>query len=208
MTSPPDARERSELCDLFIELGPDASTLCGDWTTQDLAAHLVIRERNPLAGPGILFGGPAARVTDWAMAREREKGYAAVVDRVRGGPPLPFRLPVVRSWLNLNEFFVHHEDVRRANGLGPRTDRPDLEASLRPVVSAMAGIQLWRRGLDVELIDHTGSALAKRGDNPPRIVGRPGELLLWLNGRAEDADVAFEGSEEQISALWEAELGI
>ena len=54
---PLDAVERDELCDLFVARGPDAPTLCEGWTTADLAAHLVVRERNPLAGPGIVFGG-------------------------------------------------------------------------------------------------------------------------------------------------------
>ena len=30
-----------------------------------------------------------------------------------------FRLGLVRRVAYLNEFFVHHEDVRRANGFGP-----------------------------------------------------------------------------------------
>ena len=53
-----DLRERHELCDLMLELGPDVPTLCGEWTAFDLAAHLAIRERNPLSAPGILVGGP------------------------------------------------------------------------------------------------------------------------------------------------------
>lgn len=204
-----DARERNELCALFDRLGPDAPTLCGDWTTADLAAHLVARERNPLAGPGILFGGPFGRLTEWAMEREAARGYDAMVERIRTGPPLvPWRIPALRALLNLNEYFVHHEDVRRANGESPRTDRDDLDAALRPVVSRMAGMQLWRAGIDVELVDDAGTMLARRGTRPPKVVGRPGELLLWLNGRGRVADVAFEGSEDQVSALWDAELDL
>ena len=41
------ATERNALADLFLERGPDEPTLCGDWTTNDLLAHLVIRERRP-----------------------------------------------------------------------------------------------------------------------------------------------------------------
>ena len=44
MSAPIDVRERLELCDLLLELGPDAPTLCEGWTTADLAAHLVLRE--------------------------------------------------------------------------------------------------------------------------------------------------------------------
>lgn len=209
MAIPHDARERAELCARFTQLGPDAPTLCGDWTTADLAAHLVARERNPLAGPGIVLGGPLERVTDWATAREKRRGYEEVVDRVRTGPPLvPWGLPVLRSILNLNEYFVHHEDVRRANGEGPRTDRPELDDALRPVVARMAGIQLWRGKVDVELVDDRGRTLARRGVDPPKVIGRPGELLLWLNGRADVADVAFDGDQEAVSRLWEADLGL
>lgn len=51
--------ERQGLSDLLLELGPDASTLCAGWDTVDLAVHLVVvRERKPLAAPGILLGGP------------------------------------------------------------------------------------------------------------------------------------------------------
>ena len=54
-----DVVERAQLCDLFEELGPGAPTLLAPWTTRDLAGHLVLRERDYLAGPGV---GPARRV--------------------------------------------------------------------------------------------------------------------------------------------------
>ncbi len=49
------AAERNALADLFLERGPDEPTLAGDWTTNDLLAHLVVRERRPDAAPGILI---------------------------------------------------------------------------------------------------------------------------------------------------------
>jgi hypothetical protein len=63
---PLDARERRELCDLFGDLGPEAPTLCEGWATMDLAVHLVVRERRPQASPGILLGGPFAKVLERA----------------------------------------------------------------------------------------------------------------------------------------------
>ncbi len=48
-----DAVERAQLANLLAELGPDAPTLLPPWTTRDVAAHLVLRERDPLAGPGL-----------------------------------------------------------------------------------------------------------------------------------------------------------
>lgn len=37
-------RERHQLCDLALQVGPDAPTLCDGWTVFDLIAHLVVRE--------------------------------------------------------------------------------------------------------------------------------------------------------------------
>ena len=89
-SEPLDARERRELCDLFEELGPDAPTLCEGWTTDDLAAHLVVRERNPTAGPGILLGGRFAAHTERLMEKAKAAGYRAP------GRPGPQR-PAVRA---------------------------------------------------------------------------------------------------------------
>ncbi len=55
--------ERQTLSQLFDQLGPDAPTLCSGWTTLDLAAHLVVRERRPDSGPGLVWP-PMAGYTD------------------------------------------------------------------------------------------------------------------------------------------------
>jgi hypothetical protein len=66
-----DAVERAQLADLLGELGPGAPTLLAPWTTRDLAAHLVLRERNPLAGPG--WSCPARGATWRNDAGERSR---------------------------------------------------------------------------------------------------------------------------------------
>ena len=76
MPSPARA-ERAALCDLFLEVGPDAPTLCGAWTTRDLAAHLVVRERRPDAAPASSAGSCAAHRSRCA------RGGRAAVDRDR-----------------------------------------------------------------------------------------------------------------------------
>ena len=59
------------------------------------------------------------------MDRARAQGYERLVERLRSGPPpCPWRLPGLRALLNTNEWFVHHEDVRRANGREPRATGP------------------------------------------------------------------------------------
>jgi Mycothiol maleylpyruvate isomerase N-terminal domain len=56
-----DAEERAQLSDLLDQLGPEAPTLLAPWTTRDLAAHLVLRERGYLAGPGLVLPGAWGR---------------------------------------------------------------------------------------------------------------------------------------------------
>jgi hypothetical protein len=46
-----DAHERRKLCEVFDALGPSVATLIDGWTAHDLAAHLVLRERDLVAGP-------------------------------------------------------------------------------------------------------------------------------------------------------------
>jgi uncharacterized protein (TIGR03085 family) len=124
---PLDAQERLALCDVFEEFGADVPTLLKGWTAQDLASHIVLRERDLIAAPGLILPGPFQRFAERRRVRLAEQNeFGWLVERIRSGPPPGFfRIGLVRSFPNLNEFFVHHEDVRRANGLGPRnTSRP------------------------------------------------------------------------------------
>ena len=74
--------ERAALCELLSTVGPDAPTLCGDWTTHDLAAHLWIRETDPVGAPGIL-AKPLAGLTERRMAEAKARwGYQDLVERV------------------------------------------------------------------------------------------------------------------------------
>lgn len=210
-----DARERAELADLFDELGPDAPTLCEGWTTSDLAAHLVARERNPLAGPGILAGDrfPAfERLTERTMEREQRRGYDRVVGRVRSGPPPgPFAVPGLRTMINLVEYAVHHEDVRRANGLTPRTGVEDLQDALWPLLTRLGRLALRGvpRGVGVELARPDGAQkVVRKGDRVVRVTGEPLEMLLWAYGRGDHAQVDFAGRPDDVAAVKAAHLTI
>jgi uncharacterized protein (TIGR03085 family) len=114
-----DAIERKQLADLFDELGPDAPTLLDPWMTRDLAAHLVLREHDYLAAPGLVLPGAWGRFAERRRTALARKDFPWLVATIRSGPPRGFfRIGWVRRLPNLNEFFVHHEDVRRANGRG------------------------------------------------------------------------------------------
>ncbi len=107
--------ERLELCDLFDQVGPDAATLCEGWTTHDLAAHLWVRETDPLGAPGIL-AKPLAGLTERRMNETKLRwSYTELVDRLRNGPARfsVFAIPGLDEGANSMEYFIHHEDVRR-----------------------------------------------------------------------------------------------
>jgi uncharacterized protein (TIGR03085 family) len=205
-----DAIERDQLCDLLLQLGPDAPTCCDGWTTLDMSAHLVLRERNPRALPGILLGGRFEAGLDRLMDKAKERGFEALVAKVRSGPPIgPMAVPGLRTLTNLNEYFVHHEDVRRANGLGPRTDRPDLQDALWSQTRLGARLQLRKVRAGVELQRAGGEVVRGHSGQPVcRISGDPGEIALYLNGRRGPAQVELSGDPDAIAALQRAELGI
>jgi hypothetical protein len=72
-----DDVERTRLCDLLDELGPEAPTLLEPWTARDIAAHLVLRERDSLAGPGLVLPGT------WGRLAERRRRALALTDFTR-----------------------------------------------------------------------------------------------------------------------------
>ena len=209
---PLDQREREELCDLLLELGPDAPTLCEGWTTADLAAHLVVRERDPRSMPGILkpdsrFG----RTTANLIVKKKAAGYETVVARIRRGAPLiPWRIKGLRTLFNLNEYVVHHEDVRRANGLGPRTDRPDLDAAVWGLLQKGAKMTTRSvKGVGLVLRRPSGEEITvRKGEPVATITGEPVDVLLYLLGRRGAAQDESTGDPVAVTTLQAAKLGI
>ena len=206
-----DARERSGLCDLLDELGPDAATLLTPWTTRDIAVHLYLREHDPVAGPGLVIPGAWARLAERHHRRAAGRDFSDLVASVRSGPRGVFRLRWLRKVPNLNEFFVHHEDVRRANGGAPRDFDPAMKQALWANVRSGARILARRlRGCGLELHDpSTGETVRARGGKPMvRVSGEPGELLLFLFGRQDAAVVEVDGPPETITRVRSARLGV
>ena len=207
-----DAIEREQLCDLLDELGPQAPTLLNPWTTRDLAAHLALREHDLLAAPGLVVPGAWGRFAEQRRLALKETGFTDLVATIRSGPPPGFfRIGVVRRFPNLNEFFVHHEDVRRANGFGSRTNPPSEDATLfRNVTRArwLLSRRLRGAGLDLEWAGKDRVIRARQGQPTARLRGLPGELLLFLFGRRDAADVEITGSSEAIEAIQQTPFGM
>jgi uncharacterized protein (TIGR03085 family) len=208
----PARRERAELCELFLELGPDEPTLCGDWTTRDLAAHLVVRERRPDAAIGIVVP-KAAGYTDRVQAGVADTEWTELVETVRSGPPFwsPTRLAKVDELANTVEFFVHLEDVRRAQPTWePRALDADLVGALHGVLAKMSKrlVKSSPVGIVLEPDDDHGPIVAKQADPSVTVRGPVGELVMFVYGRRTHSRVELFGDDASIEAVNAASFGI
>jgi uncharacterized protein (TIGR03085 family) len=207
-----DATERAQLSDLLQELGPGAPTLLAPWTTRDIAAHLVLREHDNLAGPGLVVPGPWSRFAQRRQAALARRDFTWLTGTLRSGPPRGFfRIGWVRRLASLNEFFVHHEDVRRANGRGPRTNEPAMDEALWLNVRRgrwLLARRLRGAGLELHWAGTAETVRARRGEPVARIAGPPGELLLYLFGRQQVAQVEVSGPDAAVEAVRRTRFGM
>ena len=202
------------MCALLDETGPHAPTLCEGWTTLDLAAHLVLREHRPDASVGIL-GGPLAGYTRRAQeAIASRTPYPELVTTIRNGPPLlsVFALPGVDERANVVEYFVHHEDVRRAQ---PDWEPRELSQGLSEVLwqrLRMARFILRKAPVGIEFARDDQRAGGARNGQQVRITaqaripivtvtGTPAELTMWALGRTGAARVRLDGAQADVEAL-------
>jgi len=181
--------ERSSLSELLLDVGPQAPTLCAGWTTRDLAAHLILRESRPDAALGIL-GGPLAAHTARVQESIATRDWVDLVNTLRNGPPRwsPQSIGRLDAESNTVEYFVHHEDVRRAiNDWQPRELTPTDVAALWPRITRLGKLLLRRCSVGVVVEPTDGPAAGtrvtlKQGDGVT-LHGPVGEITLALFGR-------------------------
>lgn len=203
--------ERAALCNTALEVGPDAPTLCGEWTVKQLICHLLVRERHPVGASGIVVP-PLSGLTDRAMESLEDQDFASLVERVRGGPPrwAPFALPKVDAVVNTLEYLVHHEDIRRAQEGWTARELSDREQQVVWRLIRVAGKGLVRPA-DVPVAIRTPegrAATLRKGADPAVVTGPPVELALMLYGRDQVAGLEFSGPGEKIATLRQARLGL
>ena len=203
--------ERSELCDLALQVGGDQPTLCEDWTVKDLVVHLLVREGSP-AALGIAlpaFAGYNQRVS----RRVGRHDLSVLVEKLRHGPPTltPYAVPKVDELANTLEFFVHHEDIRRAQpDWSPRTLGDDAEKLLWSMTRT-AGKRLTRRspvGVTIENSVTGSQAMLKEGSDTVTVRGLPSEVALFVFGRKAQARVDLLGDGDAVARLRTTSLGI
>jgi uncharacterized protein (TIGR03085 family) len=136
-------------------------------------------------------------------------GYAALVDRFEAGPSRHSLMGRFDEALNLVEYIVHHEDLRRGSGPVPPRDLPPAELD-----------EIWRRArlilkrayrkapVGVELVPDGGPVTpVRRGPSAVTLAGSRLDLVLHAFGRRSAADVRVDGSSEGVSSFtrWAAQ---
>ena len=209
--------ERDALADTLVRVGPDAPTLCTGWSAADLAAHLVVREGRLLAAMGIVIKPLAPLTARVQNATKKRTPFAKLVERIRQGPPpwSPFRIGPLDTAGNTFEYFVHHEDLRRAVGDGPRRLDQAQSDDLWNRLRRQAKLSFRSVPVGVTLVR------AEEGDSPRQTVvakhatplmvtvsGPAGELVLFAFGRKDAARVQLTGDDAAVERLRGAKLGI
>ena len=188
------SRERAALVSTMRAAGPDAPTLCGDWTTRDLAAHLVLRERRPDAAAGVLIRALAGYTARKQQELADSTEWPELLAMVASGPPLYSPLKLLDPLVNTTEMFIHHEDVRRAAPQWqPRNLDTDLSSALRRQVRLVSRMSL-ARAPTVRRLPRSA------GDRECVITGAAPELVLFLSGR-DVAQVHFTGDDDTVSQV-------
>ncbi len=202
------ASERSALVQVLADAGPSAPTLCEGWQARHLVAHLLLRESKPLVAVG-MPGGPLAARTELTTNRladelTGQRRFEKALQDFAGLPGyLHMRslLPGLDEAMNLIEYFVHTEDVRRASPaeggqVAPRVLADGVQEKMWQVLRARARMMVGRKypqGLVLEAPGYSPAVhtviAPPAGQVATVLTGEPGELVLYLFGREAAAQV-------------------
>jgi uncharacterized protein (TIGR03085 family) len=203
-------RERTALCDTALQVGEDQPTLSGEWTVKDLVVHLLLREGSPAAAG--IFVSPLARLTELESRRIGRRDFTVLVEKLRSGPPLysPAAVPRLDRILNTLEYFVHHEDIRRAQPGWEARVLPDADEKLLWAMVRHAGKGLTRGapvGVAIRNATTGSTHRLRSGENTVTVTGLPSEVTLYVFGRRPQADVELSGDAAAVAGLTDHSLG-
>jgi len=193
---------------------PSAPTLCGEWNAAQLTAHLVLRERSLVELGGRL---PVEKLQQRAHAAVDAYAarfpYSELIDQFEFGPPRwsAFAFPPVREAVNLLEYIVHHEDVRRAGStFRPRVLPPGDQSAVWGRLRLTARLTLRQVPQGVHLVspEHGTLDAPKPGAPTVTVTGEPVELALVITGRQGAARVTYDGPPEDVAAFSGARIAL
>ncbi|GAA2042710.1 TIGR03085 family metal-binding protein [Yaniella flava] len=206
------AASRAALVAALYAAGPNEPTLVEQWQTQHLAASVYLRE-NPHQVT-TRASGPTATATKTAIAQLGEestsrKAFYNLVRKIGDGPEGPpaeargsvfsrlrravfDRREEVESLLL--EFFVHTEDVRRAQARwAPRKLTDAYADALFEQLREQARKHYAQAKTGYVLVRTNGERIvAKRGTTLTYVTGPAGELVLHALGRPDHALVLID----------------
>lgn len=203
------AASRDALVEALLSAGPGQPTLCAGWQTQHLAAHVVLREGSPLVA-GLVLRPLQSRLERRTMelgdSAATGAAYQDLVARIAAGPSTGRlgervrHLTAVRraaQAANLLEFFVHTEDVRRAQDRwAPRRLAEDYADALFTELARTARLRYRSEDTGIVLARSTGQRVVARrpgtGESSRTVSGPVGELVMHAFGRRDDALVVVD----------------
>lgn len=207
------AASRDALVTALLAAGPQAPTLCEGWQTQHLAAHIHLRESSPLSVGLVvspLSRALQAKTMELGEASQSVKEYQRLVKSIASantespdqGKPSKNPLRRIGSGAgrrlatlgNLLEFFVHTEDVRRAQRRwAPRKLSTEYADALFTELRHQAKIHYRKFPTGVALVRSNGERIiAKKGNEYTFISGPAGELVLHAFGRDDHSLVLVD----------------
>lgn len=205
--------EQDALVHTLRASNPDAPTLCEGWDVRRLVAHLVQREQDPVSGlKDALARKPPGEEPGLGRLTERARspyGFARLVDRFVAGAPSWSPMSWAAEKINLVEYVIHHEDVRRAgsDAVGPRDLPAGQQDAVWQQLGLFARLGLRKAPVGVRLARPTGDTRVVKAGDGVTLTGEPVELALWVSGRREPARVDVTGAPDAVAAFrtWAAE---
>lgn len=195
--------ERHALAQTLGTYGPEAPTLCEGWQARDLLEHLVMRERYPWSMvPGL------QRFATGKRQQLAAQDFADLVAcwEAKCYPRLSPRRLIDRR-INGVEHWVHHEDVRRAQGLSARDLEPAAAGELAQSLQLLRFLVRNPHPVLLEPIGFARVEAARRrgvvaaGDNVVHVRGEVGEIVLWLFGRPSEVTLTGDTTQLRLSSL-------
>lgn len=120
--------EKTALCDALAAVAAGVPTLCEGWIAHDLAAHVWVLKHEPAGWAEAVL--PQVR---YLPRVKRRWSYAQLVRRLRNDDSRILAMPLdprAGDGHAIGEYFVHCEDVRRANDLPVRHYSDELQDAL------------------------------------------------------------------------------
>ena len=203
------AREKQALVSTLRGADPDADTLCEGWDVRRLLAHLVQREQGPMAMITDALArkppGQEPGLSRLSAGASSASGYDELVSRFDAGPPRWSPMSWANEQINLVEYVVHHEDIRRSGDqpAPPRSLEQDQERAIWSQLGIFARLSLRAAPDGVVLATPDGRTQTPKKGAGVVLSGPPTELALFVSGRREAAKVDVIGSEAAVARFAE-----